>query len=260
MFAFLGIVLGIIFGHGFGSILLGWLIGTGIDLSRSKIKVKRVVGKASSYSRAYFTRVLLILTAEVMKADGNVSVNELNYVKAYLRKNYSPETANSILQDFREILAQNFNVEDICIELSNNASEQEKLYILQFLFGVASSDRQFTSMELNVIQQFSIMMGIHPTLFESIKSMYVIFGQQQGHGYSSSSSAPSYNIDTDYRILGIPSSSTDAEVKRAFRSLAMKYHPDKVNHLGEDIRKDAEVKFSKLNQAYERIKKARNMK
>ena len=41
--------------------------------------------------------------------------------------------------------------------------------------------------------------------------------------------------------------------------MAMENHPDKVGHLGEDIRKAAEEKFTQINIAYEKIKKQRNM-
>jgi DnaJ like chaperone protein len=60
--------------------------------------------------------------------------------------------------------------------------------------------------------------------------------------------------------LEIDSSATDDEVKKAYRKQAMKHHPDKVSHLGEEIRKAAEEKFQKLNEAYERIKSARGIK
>ena len=52
---------------------------------------------------------------------------------------------------------------------------------------------------------------------------------------------------------------TDAEVKKAYRAAAIKHHPDKVSHLGEDVRKAAEEKFAQVNEAYERIKKARGI-
>lgn len=41
--------------------------------------------------------------------------------------------------------------------------------------------------------------------------------------------------------------------------MAMKYHPDKVSHLGDDFRKKADEKFKKVNEAYKKIKKERNI-
>jgi DnaJ like chaperone protein len=60
-----------------------------------------------------------------------------------------------------------------------------------------------------------------------------------------------------YKVLEIEPSATNDEIKKAYRSMALKHHPDKVGHLGDDIRTAAEEKFKKVNQAYEKIKKER---
>jgi len=65
--------------------------------------------------------------------------------------------------------------------------------------------------------------------------------------------------DSSYKILEIDSSSSNEEVKKAYRRMAMKYHPDKVSHLGEDFRKSADEKFKMVNEAYEKIKNERNI-
>jgi DnaJ like chaperone protein len=87
-------------------------------------------------------------------------------------------------------------------------------------------------------------------------------GNVGGGSYSSSSTGyrSTYNnIENDYKILEINANASDEEVKKAYRKEAMKHHPDKVNHLGDDIRKAAEERFAKLNESYERIKKVRGM-
>ena len=62
-----------------------------------------------------------------------------------------------------------------------------------------------------------------------------------------------------YEVLGVEKNATEQEIKKAYRKLAMKYHPDKVSHLGEDFRKTAEEKFKAVNEAWEKIKKERNI-
>ena len=84
-------------------------------------------------------------------------------------------------------------------------------------------------------------MGVYASDFESIKAMFV------------------KKVDDAYTILGIDSSATDDEVKKAYREMAKKNHPDKVSYLGEDVRKAAEQKFQEINNAYDKIKKQRGM-
>ena len=69
-------------------------------------------------------------------------------------------------------------------------------------------------------------------------------------------------IDTKsfYQILEISSSATNDEVKKAFRKMAKKYHPDKVLHLGKELQESAEDKFVAVNKAYKDIKRERGMK
>ena len=86
------------------------------------------------------------------------------------------------------------------------------------------------------------MMGIPQADFESVKNMFY------------------RNVDSDYKILGIEESATDEEVKRAYRKMAVKFHPDKVAQMGEEFQKGAKEKFQKIQEAYEAIKKRRGMK
>ena len=86
-------------------------------------------------------------------------------------------------------------------------------------------------------------MGIQPMDYRSLLSMY--------------------RRDADpnwaYTALEITPQATDEEVKRAYRRMAMKYHPDKVSNAGEEVQRSATEKFRIINQAYETIKKARGI-
>ena len=67
------------------------------------------------------------------------------------------------------------------------------------------------------------------------------------------------NTLSDYTILELKPNASDSELKKGYRKMAAKYHPDKVNHLGNDLRKLAEEKFKSVNEAYQNIKKERGL-
>ena len=95
---------------------------------------------------------------------------------------------------------------------------------------------------MHVIEQIAHYLGLTEKDYESLKAMH----------YKDSESA--------YKILEIEKSASDDEVKKAYRRMAMKYHPDKVRELGEQHQKAANEKFLKVQEAYEQIKKERQMK
>ncbi|MGB1317063.1 MAG: DnaJ domain-containing protein, partial [Flavobacteriales bacterium] len=97
--------------------------------------------------------------------------------------------------------------------------------------------------EISMLTRIASYLGISKKDFMSIKAMFVMV-----------------NTESVYQILEIPKSSTDDEVKKAYRRMAVKYHPDKVSHLGQEHQKAAKEKFQKLTEAYERIKKERGIK
>ena len=57
-----------------------------------------------------------------------------------------------------------------------------------------------------------------------------------------------------YRILEIEENASQEEIKQAFRKLAGKYHPDRVEHLGEEFKILAEKRFKEIKRAYEELK------
>jgi len=116
-----------------------------------------------------------------------------------------------------------------------------RLQLLHLLFNVSLADGQVHTSEMSIIGKISGYLGIADSDFVSIRNMFVP------------------ETDSSYKILEIGPSATNEEVKKAYRRMAMKYHPDKVIHLGDNYKRTADEKFKKVNEAYERIKKERNM-
>lgn len=186
-----------------------------------------------------FNVSLLVLSAAVMKADGSVKKSELDYVKRFFLTNFGQERAEKYILMLREILKQDIQVYEVSQQVGRFMDYSSKLQLLHYLFGIASADGSTHDNEIDVISIIAKYMGVSSSDFQSIKAMFV----QQ--------------VDSAYKILGIDSNATDEDVKKAYREMAKKYHPDKVAYLGEDVRKSAEQKLQEVNEAYEKIKKQR---
>ncbi len=184
---------------------------------------------------------LLVLIAAVMKADGKVLKSELDYVKQFLIRTFGLDSAQEAIRMLRDLLKQNIPVSDVCHQIEKNMDYSSRLQLLHLLFGVAKADGEVHSYEEDLISRIARDMGIGSKDYESIKSMFV------------------KDTSADYHILEIEPNATDDEIKKAYREMAKKYHPDKVSYLGEDIQKSAKEKFQRVNEAYENICKERNI-
>jgi DnaJ like chaperone protein len=117
-----------------------------------------------------------------------------------------------------------------------------RLQLIHYLFGIAKADGEVSLSEINVIQSIADKLGIPRVDFDSVKNMFY------------------RDTNSDYRILGIEPTASDDEIKKAYRQMAIKFHPDKVAQMGEEFQKGAKEKFQQIQDAYEAIKKQRGFK
>lgn len=231
-FIFGGGVIGGIIGYVIGNVFSGW---TEDDISRNM---------GDTAPKRDFNVSLLVLSAAIMKADGKLLKSELDYVKRFFLKNFGQERAENYIKLLREILVQDYDLHEVGQQIGGVMDYSSRLELLHYLFGLADADGSISPEELNVLRKISIYLTIASPDFESIKAMFV----------------QSANVTDDaYKILEIDPNATDDEVKKAYREMAKKYHPDLVSHLGEEVRQSAERKLQEVNAAYEKIKKQRGI-
>lgn len=187
---------------------------------------------------------LLVLIACVLKADGHVRKTELNTVKRFLVNNYGEQGALEALQVLKSLLEQNINPTAVAQQIAQHVNYSTRLEILHFLLDLAHADGEYATQERRVIEQIAEASGITQADYRSLLALY---GKTQNPHWA-------------YQALEIQPEATDEEVKKAYRRMAMKYHPDKVAGAGEDIRQKATEKFRAVNEAYENIKLQREMK
>ena len=163
-------------------------------------------------------------------------------LRNFFISNYGPQKASTIFEKFNEeIKKDKQNISDLTEIFIKQAQYETRLQILHFLFGVANADGVVSQTELTKVEQISAALGIRQSDMQSIKAMFI------------------KDIDNAYTILEIISSATDDEVKKAYRTMAKKYHPDKLRSKDPALIKGAKEKFQKVQEAYEVIQKERNL-
>ena len=230
---------------------LGWVLGgpIGAIIGYSLGGMKGQAGYSNNYfnARSYpntqpgdFIVSLLVLFGAVMKADKKMLKSELDFVKTFLAKEFNPKQVRDFMTLFKDILKQDYPIKDVCKQITRSMDHPSRLELIHILFGLSLSDGSIHSNEQKIINTISNYLNINHNDFSSIKAMFI------------------KDVGSDYKILEVSESSTDDELKKAYRKMAVKYHPDKVSHLGEEVKNLAEEKFKMVNQAYTNIKKSRN--
>jgi len=239
----IGAGLGFSLGGPIGSIL-GFAVGSFISgFSKEDVERAKQFSSGSVNTQAGdFEISLLILSALVIKADGKIDESELAYVRNHFKQMFGVQRANNAFKLFKGFIKSNkISTRQVCLQIKQNTTHATRLQLVHFLFGIAKTDGVVKESEVTIINAIAGYLGINQYDFESIKAMF----------YNSSDSA--------YKILGIDKSATDVEVKKAYRKMAKKYHPDKLQHLGEQHKKGVEEKFMEVQRAYDNIQKERGL-
>ena len=243
----LGAGLGFTFGGPIGA-ALGFAIGSFVggfsedDLTKEQRAYQQRVGRDGNTANTQsgdFEMSLLVLASIVIKSDGKVDQKELDFVRIQFTGMYGKERANNAFKLFKGIVKKEISARQVCLQIRSHMPHASRLQLLHFLFGIARADGFVVESEIEEIRKIAGYLYINERDYSSIKAMF----------YDASENA--------YQILEITKEASNEEVKKAYRKMVKKYHPDKLQGLGEEHLKGANEKFQSIQSANDRIKKER---
>lgn len=230
--------------------LAGYLIGSLFEQQASK----EAPQNTSQGQRNSFLFSMLVLASYIIRADKKIMHSEMEFVRQFLRHNFGEaavtEGQEILLKLFEEAkrldqaspTAYRDMIFDCGKQIADNLSYGERLQLLNFLVLIAQSDGSVCQEEITALRETAAAINLSAS---EANSLLHLSGD---------------SLDDAYKVLEISPTATDDEVRKAYRKLALKHHPDRVATLGEDIRRASEVKFQQINNAKEKIYKARGMK
>lgn len=234
---FIGAGLGWIFGGPIGA-LLGLGVGSIVDELLMQ-EGKQDAQQAQGIQITDASVSLLVLAAAVIRADKKVRIAELNYVRQFFISNYGVVISEQKMRILDQLVRKPIPLADVCSQIRAHTPYPVRLQLIHFLFGIAKSDGHIAAEEIQVITDASRFLGISEADFHSIQAMF----------YDAT--------DKYYRILEVSPDAPEDTVKKAYRRMAMRFHPDKVNGKGVEFEKAAKEKFQMINEAYNAIRKER---
>ena len=204
--------------------------------------------------RNSFLFSLLVMASYIIRADGRIMHSEMEYVRQFLRMNFGEEAVIqgeqillNLFEQRKQMERQNpmafkNTIHECGAQIAANLPYEQRLQLLDFLVNIAKSDGSVCSEEIAALKEVAQCMELSP---KEVESMLNLSGN---------------SLEEAYKVLEIDPSATNEEVRTAYRRLALKHHPDRVATLGEDVKKAAEEKIQQINNAKERIYKARGIK
>ena len=205
----------------------------------------------SEGQRNGFLFSLMVLSADVIQADGRIMHSEMECLRNFLRNQFGSQAVTEGEQIIRRLFERRkqmgetwwrSQIDACCRQIAQVMTVGQRLQLVSYLVLLAKADGTVSPDEIQAIKNDAANMDIDPA---NVDQMTGLGGK---------------TLDDAYKVLGISPDATDDEVRTAYRQMALKHHPDRVATLGEDVRKAAEKKFQEINDAKDRIYKARGIK
>ena len=196
---------------------------------------------------AFFVATFSML-AKLVKADGRVSHEEMEVVEQFMARdlNLDADGRRIAMNIFRAALNSPGSFEDFARQFHMQFSTQPQMLelLIDILLKVSVADGDLNRDEERLVVSAVNIFQMRPETFDKIRAKYV------------------RNIDKYYAVLGARPTDTDAQIKHQYRKMVSEYHPDKIAAMGlpEEFNKFAHDKFREIQEAYEQIKKERNLK
>lgn len=263
--SYFGGLIGALVGWYAGSILQSFLShGNATQFFTSSNDSYNSVGGGSHYSsnnrqstmntgdnpRTLFLNSLLEISAYIIAIDGRIMHSEMELMRAFLRQNFDSRTADvcnkrmlTIFEERKRMSSSAWRsrVMKSCYVVANAMQYEQRLQLLSFLASIVKADGQVDPRETAAMRDIALALGLDINVVEQLFSL------------------GGNTLEDAYKVLGIPSTATDDEVRKAYRKMALQYHPDRVATLGNDVKETAKRKFQEINDAKDRIYKARGL-
>lgn len=236
----IGAAAGLFMGGPVGA-LFGVVAGHSVDRART------AGNPGARLSRDMLVDVGFALMGYVAKADGRVSEAEIAAAEVWMRRLQLDAGGRRRAMDrFNAGKQPGFPVADTVRRLRGRADPRALRLLLEMLVAVAMADGRLAPASRQALVSVLSQLGLPATLLEAVLGQARVGSGGQRRGPS----APP--LQQDYALLGVPAGAEPAVIKRAYRRLMSRHHPDKA---GADA--DATARAQAINAAYQRIREAR---
>lgn len=193
--------------------------------------------QGSSDQRLHYVELMVHLMVYAMKVDGHIDQRELQAIATFFQQRLGFSTrqlywVNDLMQ---HALRRSYSLDQMLAKMNQEFKQSEKKLCVECLMMIIAADDSIAPQEMTLLNSVVASLGIDKQFYDQLKQRYMA------------------STTSDYDVLGVSSSATAVEIKKAYKELCKQYHPDKVQHLGEEFRTFAEGKIKEINKAYDNL-------
>jgi len=195
------------------------------------------------------------LIAVIMNADSRNPRSELAEVKSFLLENFREKKAKKMLLLLKHLLEKRItNFRPHCLRLNRSFSYSQKLDFLTVLFRIADADGEICENEAKILSRIARHITISTSDFTKLTLQFPSFYSYQQKRQLRLYVSPD-DVEKACETLSVNKDASAEEIKKAYRKLAMQYHPDKSDSNDVAVQAQAAEKFRTIHEAYKCLRR-----
>tara|TARA_R110002167_G_scaffold3623_4_gene17680 strand:+ start:51833 stop:52618 length:786 start_codon:yes stop_codon:yes gene_type:complete len=248
----IGGTFGFVMGGPIGAVL-GAALGNYFDAGLDGVSIDRIGGPQTNerVQTAFFTAVFSLM-GYIAKADGRVSQDEISLAQQVMgQMQLQPAQRKLAIKLFEQGKQDNFPYQEVLAQFKRECQRRRNLIqmFLEILIATALADGKMEASERRLLESMAASLGYPKQAFDQLVLRMSAQFRFQGQ------EAPADRLRDAYKVLGLESSASTADVKRAYRKLMSQHHPDKLVSKGlpEEMMAMAKKKTQEIKMAYDTI-------
>jgi DnaJ like chaperone protein len=214
--------------------------------------------RAAAYERSQtathnrFVFLLVNILVSIAKTDGHFTQSELRTMLNFFQNSlhYNQEQMYWVKQLIKEAKDARQDLEELLAEFRSTFAYEPRLILLELIYQIVYTKKPVLEQELEFVRRIAAFLQISSYERQTIENKYRYDGYSSQQPGSAASQEKRYST-----VLGVDETADFAVIKKAYRTLSMQYHPDKVAHLGAEFKRVAEEKMKEINAAYDYFRK-----
>jgi DnaJ like chaperone protein len=227
------------------AIIPGWILGDIVGAIAAYFFVETLM--ADKKGDLPFEVALLRICTLLIKTDGVVDDSEVRVVREFFVRTFGKRRAEVIFKEIKTSEVKNYTIDQLVSLLKKRIAPSKYYSVIQMLYAVAVADGDISPSEDAFIETIGRDFGYTLERLKTIRSQFV--------KSKSKSTKYSQEIIDALSTLGLKTTASFADIKKAYRELAKEYHPDKLAGMSQGIQDLAKEKFQQIQNAYEYLNK-----